>query len=111
MVNPEAIKGTGDQRRLWSDCAESQADLSLRWSHKSYCRFCLAVAHIQTCSDGMTNSVYLDQTASVLRNSLIWVFIVCSSLNVQIFGEYTGNRFLRDVPLFFIIPHKQARSN
>ena len=26
--------------RLWSDCADAQADLSLCWSHKSYCRFC-----------------------------------------------------------------------
>ena len=35
----EAVHGTCDQRRLWSDCAEAQADLSLRLSHKSYCSF------------------------------------------------------------------------
>ena len=27
------------QRRLWSDWANAQADLSLRWAHKSFCWF------------------------------------------------------------------------
>ena len=35
---PEAVEDTCDQRRLWSDCADAQADQSLRWSHKSYYR-------------------------------------------------------------------------
>ena len=30
----------------WSDCVDAQADLSLCWLHKSYCRFCRALAHI-----------------------------------------------------------------
>ena len=38
--------GTRDQRRLWSDCAGAQSGLSLRWSHKSYCEFCRASAHL-----------------------------------------------------------------
>ena len=42
----EAVAGTCDLRRLWSDCANAQADLSLRWPHMSYCRFCRAQAHI-----------------------------------------------------------------
>ena len=29
-----------------SDCVDAQADLSLRWLHKSYCRFCCALVHI-----------------------------------------------------------------
>ena len=32
----EAVEGTCDQQRLWSDCADAQSDLSLRWSHKSF---------------------------------------------------------------------------
>ena len=39
--SPEAVEGTYNQRRLLSACADAQADLSLRWSHKSYCRFSL----------------------------------------------------------------------
>ena len=42
----EATEDTCDQRRLWLDWANAQADLSLHWSQKSYCRFCHALAHI-----------------------------------------------------------------
>ena len=42
----EAEEGTYDQQRLWSDYEDAQADLSLHWSHKSYCRFCQALAHM-----------------------------------------------------------------
>ena len=28
------------QRRLWSDWVDAQADLSLHWEHRSFCRFC-----------------------------------------------------------------------
>ena len=32
------------QRRLWSDWADAQADLSLRWAQKSFCWVCHEVA-------------------------------------------------------------------
>ena len=38
--SPEAVEGTCDQRRLRSDYAKAQVAMSLRWSHKSSCRFC-----------------------------------------------------------------------
>ena len=34
------------QRRLWSDWADTQADLSLRWAHMPFCWFCHEAAHI-----------------------------------------------------------------
>ena len=34
------------ERRLWSDCADAQADLSLRWTHRSFCWLCHEAAHI-----------------------------------------------------------------
>ena len=34
------------QWRLWSDWAEVQSDLSLRWAHMSFCWFCRAAAQI-----------------------------------------------------------------
>ena len=46
LDSPEAVEGTYDWQRHWSDCTDAQADLSLCWSHKSYCRFCHALAHI-----------------------------------------------------------------
>ena len=33
------------QRRLWSDWADSQADLSLCWVHRSFCWFYRAATH------------------------------------------------------------------
>ena len=33
------------QWRLWSDWADAQADLSLRWAHMPFCMFCRAAAH------------------------------------------------------------------
>ena len=33
-------------RRLWSDWADAQAGLSLRWAHRSFCWFWHEVAHI-----------------------------------------------------------------
>ena len=35
------------QRRLWSDWADAQADLSLRWAHMSVCWFCHELAYIK----------------------------------------------------------------
>ena len=32
------------QRRRWSDWADAQADLRLRWAHRSFCWFCHAMA-------------------------------------------------------------------
>ena len=37
-------------RRLWSDWADAQADLSLRWWHKSFCWFCHEVAQMPSLS-------------------------------------------------------------
>ena len=36
------------QRRLWSDCVDAQADLSLRWAHMSFCWFWHAAAHMSS---------------------------------------------------------------
>ena len=33
------------QRRLWSDWADAQADLSFRWAHMPFCWFCQEAAH------------------------------------------------------------------
>ena len=34
------------QRRLWSDWADAQADMSLRWAHMPLCWFCHETAHL-----------------------------------------------------------------
>ena len=40
------------QRILWLDWANAQADLSLRWAHRSFCWFCCAAAYIFTVGRG-----------------------------------------------------------
>ena len=39
------------QRRLWSDWANVQADLSLRWAHMSVCWFCHEAAQMSSMND------------------------------------------------------------
>ena len=39
-----SVDGTRDQRT--DQAAHAQADLSIRWSHKSNCMFCLSLAHL-----------------------------------------------------------------
>ena len=70
MDSPEAVEGTCDQWRLWSDCVDAQADLSLRWPYKSYCRFCHALAHLSkrpsftSCYIGLRDKIILPGTIS-----------------------------------------------
>ena len=45
------------KRRLWSDWADAQADLSLRWAHRPFCWFCHEAAHM--CSFFVTLEEYL----------------------------------------------------
>ena len=68
-----AVEGTCDQRRLWSDCANAQADLSLRWSHKSYGRFCNALAHTPQYSKTFLASIHIHNGLVLFRLfSLSW---------------------------------------
>ena len=64
----KAVKDTCDQRRLRSDCADAQADRSLRWSHKSYCRFCMEFS-LTFC----TNSTYLMTVNALCKFSLTFI--------------------------------------
>ena len=56
------------QRRLRSDWADAQADLSLRWAHMSFCRFCHEVAHFPLCVPGMPgrNTVLITRLLEVV---------------------------------------------
>ena len=46
MKNPWVLSYPCSARgRLWSDWVDTQADLSLRWAHRSFGLFCHALAH------------------------------------------------------------------
>ena len=79
----EAIEGTCYQRRFWSDCADAQADLSLRWLHKPYCRFCdhdLNIAHNETYNKTCVTSKYSDQPEYPSSKATIHVYPYLDSL-------------------------------
>ena len=46
------------QQRLWSEWVDAQADLSLRWAHRSFCWFCHAAAQIYLNLFMLTGLVY-----------------------------------------------------
>ena len=74
------------QRRLWSDWADAQADLSLRWVHMPFCWFCHEAAHfIFTCSlfhDCVTVTSFLEIKFCNAKHFLIW------TLYVGVLGEW-----------------------
>ena len=47
------------QRRLWSDWADAQADLSLRWAQRSICWFCHEVAQNASSSSLNMQHIYI----------------------------------------------------
>ena len=64
---------SGGWRRLWSDWADAQADLSLRWVHKSFCWFRHAVAQFSyfILQAFFLRTAKTDQSGRMPR--LIWV--------------------------------------
>ena len=52
-------------RRLWSDWADAQADLSLRWAHRSFCWFSHKVAHLKSVPLTSLSSSHYDCSPSV----------------------------------------------
>ena len=89
----EALEGTCNQQRLCSHCANAQAELCLCWLHKSYCRFCHALAHItesfseRACCISHKKVVFLVSVPLTLvllnilrchfRSQQIWIYTVC----------------------------------
>ena len=49
-----------EQRRLWSDWADDQADLSLRWVHMPFCWFCHEAAHLWLTLENALSEVSLN---------------------------------------------------
>ena len=59
------------QRRLRSDWSIAQADLSLRWAHRSFCWFCYDVAHFFTPDGGYFRASYQTTYARGLNVHII----------------------------------------
>ena len=114
LDSPQAVEDTCDQRRLRSDCADAQSDLSLRWSHKSYCRFCRALAHMYRVLIRSAVERYIFKEKyekyryffsclilSYDSGPFLTVFTLCNSIYVihtlLFSGSVCYTRFMRDV--------------
>ena len=64
------------QRRLWSDSADAQADLRLRWVHRSLCWFCHEAVHL---------SLQLE----MMGGYIVFICILCTNV-VRSLSAYLG---------------------
>ena len=72
------------QRRLWSDWADAQADLSLRWQTcaQPFCWFCCVAAHFVSCLkhvNWMETIIYLIKYLKNLVTCVKNYFLKCKS--------------------------------
>ena len=79
------------QWRLWSDWADAQADLSLRWPHMSFCWFCRAA--VLSC--GVSFMLFHDRSNNLtlwMESQFLWLLEpgIFIWLNEKNFGGSTG---------------------
>ena len=60
----------------WSVLVDAQADLCLRWAHKSFPWFCHAAAQIVMCPKDV------DEMANSVDRNLVWFYTACLDLSV-----------------------------
>ena len=65
---PESAQWT-----LWSDWADAQADLSLRWAHMSFCLFCHEAAHFHL-SPRWKDTLKSNTISSAFCNKFAYLF-------------------------------------
>ena len=53
----------------WSEWADSQADLSLRWAHRSFCWFCHGAAHFMSVIKATKSIIYHVQRTRAVSKS------------------------------------------
>ena len=93
------------QRRLWSDWADAQADLSLPWAHMSFWWFCHAAAHIwlKFCLANRIDPGQMLQSGSVAPWSGSTLFVYSSSrINEHLmFPLFRENQ--KSIPKFLVV--------
>ena len=72
------------QRRLWSDWADAQIDLSLRWAHMPFCWFCHEAAHFVS-TYFACDRVSLDRLVYGGLWAHLFVYFVCVALCLSLF--------------------------
>ena len=86
------------QRRLWSDWADTYADLSLRWAQRSFCWFCHEVAQISLVTKQNQIWTVIKVRQYYSRRTKVFVTTWCCRLNQCIsrtFIKFTVAKLLR----------------
>ena len=82
------------QRRLWSDWADAQADLSLCWAHRSFCWFCLIyVDHVD-----ITPFWHLSQSSMKTLARDTESFVICQLWMSHVTDGFSGDSYLWRCP-------------
>ena len=76
------------QWRLWSDWADAQADLSLRWEYMPFCWFCHKAAQM--------HEKHIDHFVGFVTRRLICLFILHELIFVLLFLANSEDRFSRN---------------
>ena len=82
------------QWRLWSDLADAQADLSLRWAHIPFCWFCHEAAHMAYIQRRNSSGRYV---LSIV-NGFLWTWWQNPFDSVEIAGQMEGDRTVEKTP-------------
>ena len=88
------------QRRLWSDWTDAQADLSLRWVHRSVCWFCDVTAHIVI----IIIIIYFHYTIGFLS---VWGFAYCYSNTEIIRSAIQSTNFVYSIIQVYLFINKR----
>ena len=85
------------QRRLWSDWADAQADLSLRWAHMPFCWFChdaaqfcycLVVSHNHTRPKSKINHDFILARLRTKYSASVYRFALLIKWYIRSFSPY-----------------------
>ena len=93
------------QRRLrsgwasedWSDWADSQADLSLCWAHRSFCWFCHGAAHFMSVIKAIKSIIYHVQRTKAV------------SKKYPLYAPFSAGTVCRTLPYYSTVALEKAR--
>ena len=74
------------QRRLWSDWADAQAHLCLRWAQWPFCWFCHAAAHVYIAAESLASTASLTADPGVAGSTPARPHIVCWNWSCAFFS-------------------------
>ena len=75
------------QRRLWSDWADAQAELCLRWAQWPFCWFCHTAAHVYIEAESLASRASLTAYPGVAGSTPARPHIVCWNWSCLFFTD------------------------